>query len=82
MTMPSQSGAGASGLSFSAVQIALACTSGPAMSSCDIGVAWRSCRLGAEAPTTTILPRTSAGSNLPFSTSMNDRVGKDSGVPW
>ena len=34
MRMPSQSGAGASGLSFSAVQIALACTSGPAMSSC------------------------------------------------
>ena len=81
MTIPSQVGAVPSGLSCSAVAIAFACTSGPAIGSGDIGVECRSFRLDAVAPTTTILPRTAAGSKSPLSTSTNESVGNVFGPP-
>ena len=50
--------------------IALAWTSGPAIAGCCVvDVEWRSWSDGAVAPTTTTLPRTSAGSNFPSRTS-------------
>ncbi len=71
--MPSsQPGALVSGLPRSAVQIAFAWTSGPGMRSLPlVGVAWKSWRLGAVAPTTTILPRKTPAGTPPRSTCQN-----------
>ena len=56
---------GRSGTPRTIVSIACAWISGPAISSLPVDeVAWTSCRDGAEAPTTTIRPRTALGGNL------------------
>ena len=73
-----------SGLSCIAVQIALAWISGPDIRLEPlVGVGWRSCRVGAEAPITTILPRTDAGSKRSrflATRSANERVSKRAGT--
>ena len=66
----SQPGADRSGLSCSAVQIALAWISGPAIRWLEAVEVWcTSCSVGAEAPTTTILPASVAGPTRPERTS-------------
>ena len=65
-----------SGLPCSAVQIALAWISAPGICrSPGADVGWTSCSAGAVAPTTTILPRSSAAPTRPSSTSANEYVG-------
>ena len=55
-----------SGRPCSAVQMALAWTSGPDMTSLEaVGAKCRSWSVGAEAPTTTVFPRMRAGSTRP-----------------
>ncbi len=81
-SQPAQSGALRSGSPCSAVQIALAWTSGPDMSSVsDVGVGCRSWSVGAVAPTTTMRSRTIAGSNFPASTRSNGIDGIVPGGP-
>ena len=80
--MSTQPGASRSGKPSSAVGIALAWISGPGHRPLVVvDVARRSCSDGAVAPTTTILPRTSAGSNLPCSTSTKLSCRNVSGRP-
>ena len=64
------------------VEIALAWTSPPAMtSSLLVGTGWTSCSFGAEAPTTTTRPRKASAGNRPRSTRENEYVGTVPGGP-
>ena len=73
-TTSSHAGASRSGLPRMAVAIAAAWISGPD-TSVPAEVSWRSCSDGADAPTTTIFPRSALAGTLPWSTSMNATVG-------
>ena len=75
-------GALRSGRSCIAVQIALAWISGPDITwFAAAGVACTSWSAGAEAPTTTILPRILSSGTWPSRTSENDTVGIVPGGP-
>ena len=67
--MFSQPGASFSGTPRSSVLVAFATISSPAISREPVvAVVWTSCRIGAEAPTITILPENRPGGNSPLST--------------
>ena len=82
MSRSTHGGAERSGRPWSAVQIAFAWTSAPAMScSPPTGVEWTSRSVGAVPPTTTILPRSFESGTLPSRTSENETVGIVPGGP-
>ena len=75
-------GAGRSGMPRSAVSIASACSSGPAMRPVpDVGVACRSWKVEAVAPTTTTRPRNALAGTRPAITSLKWYVGTVPGAP-
>ena len=78
----SHDGALRSGKPWSTVWIAFAWISAPDIStSPEVEVAWTSCSVGAVPPTTTVAPRTTAGSNFPVSTCEKERNGTAPGGP-
>ena len=71
-----------SGVPRSSVEIAFAWISAPDISSSyDIDVEWTSCRLGADGPMTTSLPRKAEAGTLPASTREKEYVGMVPGPP-